>query len=72
LEADFECIIGEVVLIIPEGTPVRINVDKGISGVSLGEGFFSEGDVIYSEDARLHQYILDVNIPIGSLRVEYR
>ncbi len=72
LEAEFDCIIGEMVLIIPEGTPIRINVDKGISGVSLGKGFFSEGDVIYSEDARLPQYILDVNIPIGSLRVEYQ
>lgn len=72
LNASFDCIIGEMVLIIPEGTSVRINVDKGISGISFGDGFFRDGDVIFSEDARPHQYILDVNIPIGSLKVEYQ
>lgn len=72
LNAEFECIIGEMVLLIPEGIPVRINVDTGITGVSLGEGFARDGDTIFSEDARMPKYVLDVNLPIGSLRVEYQ
>lgn len=71
LDADFECIIGEMVLIIPDGFPVRINVDTGITAVSLGEGFTKDGDTIFSEDARIPVYNLNVNIPLGSLRVEH-
>lgn len=71
LDAKFECIIGEMVLIIPDGISVRINVDTGLTAVSLGEGFAKDGDIIFSEDARVPVYNLEVNLPLGSLRVEH-
>jgi len=70
LTADLECIIGEMVIIVPEGIPLTINLDSGITGVSLGDGFVREGDVIYSKHSRINQgYVLNVNLPIGSLKI---
>jgi hypothetical protein len=68
--AELECIIGEMVIIIPEGIPVTIQLDSGMTGVSLGDGFVREGDVIYSKNSRKDQgYVLNINLPIGSLKV---
>ena len=70
INVNFECIIGEIVLVIPEYIPVTIYLDSGITGVSVGEGFIREGDVIYSKQSRVNEgYILNVNLPIGSLKV---
>jgi hypothetical protein len=69
--ADLECVIGEMVIIVPEGISVTINLDSGMTGVSLGDGFVREGDVIYSKQSTTNQnYILNVNLPIGSLQIQ--
>ena len=70
LTAELECIIGEMVIIVPEGIPLTIHLDSGMTGVSLGDGFVREGDVIYSKHSRSNQgYVLNVNLPLGSLQV---
>ncbi len=68
--ADLECIIGEMVIIVPEGIPVTIYLDSGMTGVSLGDGFVREDDVIYSKNSKINQgYVLNVNLPLGSLQI---
>ncbi|PKO04883.1 MAG: hypothetical protein CVU41_14875 [Chloroflexi bacterium HGW-Chloroflexi-3] len=68
--AELECIIGEMVIIIPEGIPVTIHLDSGMTGVSLGDGFVREGDLIYSKNSGIDQgYVLNINLPIGSLKI---
>lgn len=70
VDANLECIIGEIYLVIPEYIPVTIYLDTAITGVSMGEGFVREGDVIYSKQSRINEgYIIHVNLPIGSLKV---
>lgn len=70
LSADLECVIGEMVIIVPEGISVMIYLDSGLTGVTLGDGFVREGDVIYSKQSTTEQnYILNVNLPIGSLQI---
>ena len=70
LAANLECIIGEMVIKIPEGVDVRIELESGMTGVSLDEGFNREGDVIYSTGAKTNNVnVLSVNLPIGSLKV---
>lgn len=70
--ADLECIIGEMVIIVPEGIPLTIHLDSGMTGVSLGDGFVREGDVIYSKNSKINQgYVLNVNLPLGSLQVDH-
>lgn len=70
--ADLECIIGEMVIIVPEGTPLTIHLDSGMTGVSLGDGFVREGDVIYSKNSKINQgYVLNINLPLGSLQVDH-
>jgi hypothetical protein len=70
LSADLECIIGEMVIIVPEGISLTINLDSGMTGVSLGDGFVREGDVIYSNQSTTSKnYILNVNLPLGSLQI---
>lgn len=71
LTAELECIIGEMVIIVPEGIPLTIHLDSGLTGVSLGDGFMREGDVIYSKNSKSNQdYVLNVNIPLGSLKID--
>lgn len=71
LNAKLECIIGEMVIIVPEGIPLTIHLDSGMTGVSLGDGFVREGDVIYSKYSRINEgYVLNVNLPMGSLKID--
>ena len=70
LSADLECVIGEMVIIVPEGISLTINLDSGMTGVTLGDGFVREGDVIYSKQSTTNKnYILNVNLPLGSLQI---
>ncbi|MBW6473213.1 MAG: hypothetical protein K0B14_08835 [Anaerolineaceae bacterium] len=71
LSADLECVIGEMVIIVPPNIPVTIHLDSGMTGVTLGDGFVREGDVIYSKHSRVNQgYVLNINLPLGSLKVD--
>jgi hypothetical protein len=70
LNANLECIIGEVVIIIPEGLPVTIKLNSGMTGVSVGDGFIREGNTIYSKHSTINQgIVLNVNLPMGFLKV---
>lgn len=70
LTANLECIIGEMVIRIPEGMDIRIELDSGMTGVSLDDGFIKEGDLIYSSGGKTNDVnVLKVNLPIGSLKV---
>ncbi|MDO9087505.1 MAG: DUF5668 domain-containing protein [Anaerolineaceae bacterium] len=70
LAANLECIIGEMVIRIPEGMEVRIELDSGMTGVSLDDGFIKEGNLIYSTGAKTKDVtVLKVNLPMGSLKV---
>ncbi len=72
LNANLECIIGEMVVIIPEGYPVTIELNSGMTGVTLAEGFVRDGDKIYSKNfsANENDVLLKVNLPLGSLKVK--
>ena len=67
-----ECVIGELVLIVPDDMALKIQIDTGITGVSLDDGFVREGDFIYSKAAKRNNQdqLLIVNLPIGSLQVK--
>jgi hypothetical protein len=67
-----ECVIGEMTIIVPEDMALEIQLDTGITGVNLGEGFIREGDSIYSKAAKRDgkDQLLVVNLPIGSLVVK--
>ncbi len=70
LNVNLECVIGEMIIVIPEGIPVTIDLDSGITGVSVGDGFIREGDKIYSKTSDKNGgYVLKVDLPIGSLKV---
>lgn len=70
LNVNLECVIGEMIIVIPEGIPVTIDLDFGITGVSVGDGFIREGDKIYSKTSDKNGgYVLKVDLPIGSLKV---
>ena len=71
LNGSLECIIGEVVIVVPEGLSVTIELNSGMTGVTLGEGFTREGDKIYSMKSNDNEdsVLLSVNLPMGSLKV---
>lgn len=71
LNANLDCVIGEMVIVIPEGISVTIELNSGMTGVSVDEGFVRDGDKIYSKTSDPNGgYVLKVDIPIGSLKVK--
>jgi hypothetical protein len=71
LEGDLECIIGEMVIVVPEGLSVTIELNSGMTGVTLSDGFTRAGDTIYSKNFNENKdsVKLKVNLPMGSLKV---
>jgi hypothetical protein len=71
-DAFLECVIGEMVLIIPEDLPVRIELNSGMTGVSLDDGFVKEGNLIFSPaaDRSDQDMVIVVNLPMGSLKLK--
>lgn len=70
LNANLECIIGELVIIVPDNVEVAFNIDTGITGVSFDDNFDREGDLIFTKNSKNNQdYVVNVNIPIGSLSI---
>ncbi len=67
-----ECIIGEMTIIVPKDMPLQIQLDSGMTGVSLAEGFTRIGDTIYSPEASRtsSDSLLLVKLPMGSLKVK--
>lgn len=65
--------IGELVLRVPRHTAIRIQVDTGITTIHLPEGYYRQSNLILSPEAAdaTRALNLKVELPIGSLRVEY-
>jgi hypothetical protein len=70
---DAEVIFGELVVYVPEDAAVRIYADTGLTGVDLPDDYTREDDLILSPSAKGSDAVmeLDLNQPIGSLRVIY-
>lgn len=72
-EIDTSLIMGEMVIFVLPGTALEINLDTGLASVSFPEDFTREGDILYSPGASESEdpLLLRVNLPIGSLRIDY-
>jgi hypothetical protein len=66
-------VFGELVLRVPRGTPVVIRASRAFTGLALPAGFTRDGDMIYSPEAqRGSPATVQVDLPFGSLRIEYQ
>lgn len=72
LDGSGKVAIGELLIRVPEGLPIMIEVDTGISAVHFGREFTREDDTIYSQNGKTasHPVNLKVEVPIGSLTIE--
>ncbi len=65
--------VGGISIVIPEGVAARIQVNKGLGGVSIDTGRFRQsGDTYTSADYDTAQYRLDVNIDGGVGGIDIR
>ena len=66
-------VIGDLHILVPEDLPVVINLDTGLTSVTLRDGFVREGSLVYSPGWETGQDAvnLSVEVPIGTLTVEY-
>jgi predicted membrane protein len=60
-----------MVIVVPEGLSVTIELNSGMTGVTLSDGFTRAGDTIYSKNFNENKdsVKLKVNLPMGSLKV---
>ncbi len=65
--------IGELLIRVPRGAAVRLQLDTAIASVSLPADFTRDGNIATSPGAQgaSNPIRLTVNVPIGALRVEY-
>lgn len=70
-DGNAEVIFGEMLVYVPEDSNICIYADTGLTGVDLPDGYRHEGELILSPDAKEGKDCmdLDVNLPIGSLRI---
>lgn len=67
---NLECVIGEMVIKVPQDIPVTFNIDTGITTISFDDNFVREGDVIYTKNSKGNtDYVIDINLPIGALKI---
>lgn len=73
LNGHAKTVIGELVIRVPRQAAVRIQADTGITTLSLPQGYRKEGNLILSPEAGSAANVIElqVELPIGSLRVEY-
>ena len=74
LSGGVKVVIGELLLQVPKDVPVILHVNTGIASTSLPEDYRREDKTVYSPQARAGtkaQIELQVEVPIGNLRVEY-
>jgi hypothetical protein len=66
--------IGQLVLILPPDTQVRLEVSRAISSFTLPPGFERQGDFYYSPnfDSSADTILIDLSQAIGSISVQYR
>lgn len=66
--------VGQVVVEIPEDVPVRLEISRAVSGVSLPADFEKHGDYYYSPGAReADEYLrIEISQAVGSITVRYR
>lgn len=70
-DGDVEVIFGEMLLYVPDDAAVCIYADTGLTGLDLPEGYTQENGLILSPGAEEGEGCMemDVNLPIGSLRI---
>ena len=71
--AEIDQAIGQILVEIPQGVPIRFGVSKGISGLSLPSDFEKYNDYYYSPGARgMDDFIhIEINQAIGNIIVRY-
>jgi hypothetical protein len=72
-DGEIQVTVGELVVMVPRGVPLQIELDRGLTSVSLPDGFTQNGNVITSpESGSVSDRIdLKVNLPLGVFVVEY-
>ena len=73
LSGSANVVIGDLHILVPEGLAVVINLDTGLTSVTLRDGFVREGSLVYSPGWKTGQDAvnLSVEVPIGTITVEY-
>lgn len=71
--AEVDQAIGQIVIEIPKNVPIRLNISKAISGLSLPSDFEKYADYYYSPGAQGSNDILfiEINQAIGNIIVRY-
>ncbi|OJX46026.1 MAG: hypothetical protein BGO78_03840 [Chloroflexi bacterium 44-23] len=66
-----ECAIGELIVRVPEGYPIKIKLDTAITIKELPDAYQLDGDWLYSPGAKdiPTTSILELSNPIGSVRI---
>ncbi len=71
--AEIDQAIGQILVEIPQNIPIRLNVSKAISALSLPSNFEKHGDYYYSPGAQSADEIIqiEINQAIGNIIVRY-
>jgi hypothetical protein len=72
-DGQIEVTLGELIIRVPQGVPVRIELESGLTSVSLPDGYTQNGNLITSSETGSAADTIDlkVNMPLGIFRVEY-
>jgi hypothetical protein len=73
LEGRTSTVIGQIVVRVPQDVPLRMRFNTALTGTSLPAGFTRDDDLVYNDAAGQdgEAIELELNIPIGSVRIEY-
>ena len=71
--AEIDQAVGQIIIEIPKGVPVRLEISRAVTGLTLPDGFERQGDYYYSPGARGAADLMRINISqaVGSITVRY-
>ncbi|MCJ7625359.1 MAG: DUF5668 domain-containing protein [Anaerolineaceae bacterium] len=72
-EGNIKVVIGEMVIYLLEGTPLRIETDTAITSINIPDDFTRTDNLILSPEADNADEVIKLRIeqPIGSIRIRY-
>jgi len=72
-QAEIDQAVGQIIIEIPQDVPVRLEISRAVTGLSLPSDFEHQGDFYYTPGARNAADFLriDVSQAVGSITVRY-
>lgn len=69
MDGKLDVSIGKIVLLVPPAAGLKINLDSGITSISIPDGYSRTENLLISDNFETaeNQIIFDINQPIGSL-----